>query len=231
MQLTVRRFDAGADVEPLPAAGVAGRPDERVHDVVDEDIVAGVAAVPEDLGGLTREQRLGEDRHHAGLAVRILARAIHIRRGDVRAVQAVQVAEGVQVDLARHLARGIRRRGVGRHRLGSRVPRRGAVDGSARGGVHDLADMRPAGRLGQAHRADDVDRGVELRVGHRVPHVDLGGQVEHHLRAVLVEDGLQVGRHDVGLDEDVRRIVGQVLQVGRAAGGEVVQPHHRMTVG
>ena len=29
----------------------------------------------------------------------------------------------------------------------------------------------------------------------------------------------------------VRRVVGQVLEVGRAAGGEVVQPHHRVAVG
>ncbi len=70
-----------------------------------------------------------------------------------------------------------------------------------------------------------------MRVGHRVPHVDLGRQVEHHLRPVLVEDGLQIGGHDVGLDEDVRRVVGQVLEVGRAAGREVVQAHHRVTVG
>ncbi|ELP47849.1 hypothetical protein D522_02602 [Mycobacterium avium subsp. paratuberculosis S5] len=64
-----------------------------------------------------------------------------------------------------------------------------------------------------------------------MPHVDLGGQVEHHLRAVFVEDGLQVGGHDVGLDEHVRRVADQMLEVARAAGREVVQPHHRVAVG
>lgn len=64
-----------------------------------------------------------------------------------------------------------------------------------------------------------------------MPHVDLGGEVKHHLRAVLVEDGLQIRGHDVGLDEDVCRVVGQVLEVARAAGREVVQPHDRVAVG
>ena len=36
---------------------------------------------------------------------------------------------------------------------------------------------------------------------------------------------------DIGLDEDVRRVVGQMLEVGRATGGEVVQAHHRVAVG
>ena len=67
-----------------------------------------------------------------------------------------------------------------------------------------LRTPRPARRLGQSDRADDVDRRVELRVGDRAPHVDLGGQVEHHLGPVLGEDGDQVGVDDVGLDEDVR---------------------------
>ena len=69
-----------------------------------------------------------------------------------------------------------------------------------------------------------------MRVGHRVPHVDLRGQVEHHLGPVLVEDGVQIRGHDVGLDEDVCGVVGQMLEVGRAAGREIVQPHDRVTV-
>lgn len=72
MQLAVRGFDSGADVETLPAAVVTGCLDEGVHDVVDEDVVAGVAAVPEYLGGLAREQGAGEDRHYPGLTMRVL---------------------------------------------------------------------------------------------------------------------------------------------------------------
>ena len=62
-----------------------------------------------------------------------------------------------------------------------------------------------------------------MRVGHRVPHVDLGGQVEHHLGLVLAEDGLQVGGDDVGLDEGEVRIAGQVVEVGGPPRGVVVQ--------
>ena len=96
--------------------------------------------------------------------------------------------------------------------------------------MHDFADPGQAGRFGQPHRADDVDRGVELRVGHRAPHVDLRRQVEHHLGPVLVEDRVQIRGDDVRLDEDVCRVVGQMLEVGRATAREIVQPHNRVTV-
>ena len=61
-------------------------------------------------------------------------------------------------------------------------------------------------------------------------HVDLGGQVEHHLGAVLLEDGVEVGGDDVGLDEEELRVLGQVLDVGGPTRGEVVQPHNGVTV-
>ena len=48
---------------------------------------------------------------------------------------------------------------------------------------------------------------------------------------VLVEDRVQIRGHDVRLDEDVRGIVGQMLEVGRATGREIVQSHHRVAVG
>ena len=70
-----------------------------------------------------------------------------------------------------------------------------------------------------------------MRVGHRVPDVDLGGQVKHHLGPVLVEDGVQIRGHDVGLDEDVCGVVGQMLEVGRPTGGEIVQSHDGVAVG
>ena len=76
--------------------------------VVDVDVVAGVGPVAVHLGGRTGQHRLGEDGDHAGLAVRILPRAVHIGRRDVRAIQVVQIAEHVEVDLAGHLARRIR---------------------------------------------------------------------------------------------------------------------------
>ena len=97
--------------------------------------------------------------------------------------------------------------------------------------MDDFADPGTPRRFGQPHRTDDVDRGVELWVGHRVAHVDLGSQVEHHLGTVLVEDGVQVRGHDVRLDKDVGRVVGQMLKVRRTTRCEIVQAHDRVAIG
>ena len=64
-----------------------------------------------------------------------------------------------------------------------------------------------------------------------MPHVDLRGQVEHHLGPVLAEDGVQVGVDDVRFHERILGVADQVLDVGRAAAGEVVQADHRVAVG
>src|SRR5699024_3483375 len=54
VQLAVARLHAGAHVEPLPrGAGDVRGAAERLHHVVDEHVVAGVAPVAEDPGGLT----------------------------------------------------------------------------------------------------------------------------------------------------------------------------------
>src|SRR6202020_2345043 len=98
MKLAVRGFHAGADVEALPTAVWTRRFDERVHHVVDEHVVTGVGTVAEYLGGLARQQRLREDCHHAGLAVRILAWPIDIGRCDVRALQTVEMPKRVEVN-------------------------------------------------------------------------------------------------------------------------------------
>ena len=83
MQLPRRGFHSGADVESLASAGLARSLDERVDDVVDEHVVAGVGPVAEDLGRPARQQRLREDRHHTGLAVWVLSGSVDIGRGDV----------------------------------------------------------------------------------------------------------------------------------------------------
>ena len=75
--------------------------------------------------------------------------------------------------------------------------------------MHHLADAGLPGRLGEPHRADDIDRGVELRVGDGVAHVDLGGQVEDHLGPGVGEQSEEVGADDVGLGE---------IEVGGALG-------------
>jgi hypothetical protein len=47
---------------------------------------------------------------------------------------------------------------------------------------------------------------------------------------VLVENGVQIRGHDVRLDEEMRGIVGQVLKVGCASAGEIVQSHYRVAI-
>ncbi len=83
MQLADRRFHAGTHVEALAAALVGGRPDERVDDIVDEHVVAGIGTVAEDLRRPAGEQCPGEYGDNTGLAVRVLAGAIDIGRCDV----------------------------------------------------------------------------------------------------------------------------------------------------
>ena len=142
----------------------------------------------------------------------------------------IEVAEHVQVDLAADLARRIRRRRVDGHLLDGRIAGRDAVDRSARGGVHHLADAGLTGGLCQTHRADDVDAGVELRIVHRQLHRDLRGEVEDHLGLDVGEQTCQVGLDDVGLDElEVVVALGrcEVLAAPRA---EVVDPDDRVTV-
>ena len=49
---------------------------------------------------MTVQESLGENRHHTGLTVGVLARTIHIRGGYVRAVETIKVAKGIEVDFA-----------------------------------------------------------------------------------------------------------------------------------
>ena len=202
----VRGLHAGADVEALPAARVAGRPDEGVHHVVDEHVVAGVGAVAEHLGGLARQQRLGEDRHHARLAVRVLARAVDVGRRDVRTVQAVQVPEGVQVDLPGHLAlrhtatpdrwAPSRWSGTAAGRRRSTHPTRCARPCARR----HAAPLRPAGRCRSTlTEASNCGSATERRTSICAARWNTtSGRCSSKM-------AVQIGCDDVGLDEDVRR--------------------------
>jgi hypothetical protein len=67
--------------------------------------------------------------------------------------------------------------------------------------VHHLADAGLPGRLGEPHRADDIDGRVDLWIGDGTANVDLGGQMEDHLRPGLSEQTEKVGVDDVGLGE------------------------------
>src|SRR3954471_21080313 len=77
-ELLHARLDTRADVQHESAA-LVDRTHERVDDIVDIDVVARLRAVTEDQRTLAVEQPAREDRDHARLAVRILARAVHVR--------------------------------------------------------------------------------------------------------------------------------------------------------
>ncbi|CPU64217.1 Uncharacterised protein [Mycobacteroides abscessus] len=96
--------------------------------------------------------------------------------------------------------------------------------------MHDLAHARLARGLGEPDRTDDVDGGIELRVGHRVAYVDLRGQVKDHLRGVFGDYSVQVGLDDVVLDECELGIRLGGLQVRHLAGGQIVQSRYLVPV-
>jgi len=132
MQLAVRGFHGGADVEPLTAAGRAGRFDERVDHVIDEHVVAGVRAVAEHPGGLAGQQGLSEDRDHPGLAVRVLARPVDVREGKGGELEPVQLAICDQVVDGRLL----------RHAVGRQWPVRLTLVDRQVGGLRLAEDCR-----------------------------------------------------------------------------------------
>jgi hypothetical protein len=96
VELVDRRLVAGPDVADQ-AAAPGGGPHEGVDHVVDEDEVPGLLAVPEDGHRLAAQQALGEDGHHAGLAVGVLPGPVHVGQGQGGELQGVQLAVGHQV--------------------------------------------------------------------------------------------------------------------------------------
>ena len=173
---------ARGDVAVAVGVAVAGR-DEGVHDVADVDEVARLAARRRRRWRCRRRPRGRSRWRHAGLAARVLARAVDV--GEPQAEGREPVQPPVEAHVA--LRRGLGRR-VGRQRARLGVLRRGhdlgvAVDRAAGGGEHDAPHAGLAGRLEQRGRADDVDRRVERGVLDRAPDVDLGREVVDHLGA------------------------------------------------
>ena len=175
-----RGLDPGADVDRPGRAGVGGG-QVGGHDVADVDVVAGLEAVSEHGRVLALEQQPAEDRHHAGLAERVLPRPVDVavaqrhRREPVHALVEVAVALGAELGQA---VRGLGRHGVV---LGRRQDLALAVDGAAGRGVHHAPHPRAAGGLEHVDGAAHVDLHVGHRVRHRLAHVDLRGHVEDHL--------------------------------------------------
>jgi len=163
----------------------------------------------------------GEDRHHARLAVRVLARPVHVTQATDHVGDALGLRPGLYVRLRRQLGRAIGRQGFGEVVLGRRPRRLVSVQRAACRREHDRRTAA-RGSLEHVQRALDVDVAVANRVLHRGHHAGLRCQVEDRLRRDLCDDRVQGGPVD-----DVQ--LAQVRLGGhatRVAGGQIVDDRH-----
>jgi len=172
-----------ADVHVVAHAGAVRR-----VPVIAEDAQRGLAA-----GGCLEHQR-----QEVGLrVVRLTGAATLVRAGGVEVAQrggadAVRHVEGRQHALAEELALAVRAHRLARVRLVDGHAHRVAED-NARRGEDDLVDLVIAHGLEQGQRAADVVAEVKARLGDRLAHVGVGGEVDHRLHAVRGEDAVQTG--------------------------------------
>ena len=198
-----------------------------LHHVHHVHVVTRLAAVPVDGEGRAIEDAVAEDRDDAGLAVRILARAIDVReaqRDGVEAVHARVVAEVVLDGELRDAIRGLRRAaGALRRRDLGAV----AVERAAGGREHESRARRArADRLEEVERAVDVHLRIEAGIGDALADVHLRGAVHHHVEASLAREARGLGAADVDAVE--HRGGGHVRAL---AGGQVVEDGQRVAVG
>ena len=211
VQVGDRRLDARADVEHATRA--ADRGEQRAHDVVDVDEVARDRPVAVDRRRLACGEPLEEDRDHAALERRRLARAVDVREPQRDVARAEDPVPAFDVHLGRPFREPVRRHGSQGGALACRRLDL-AVDRPARRCEHEVRAGR-ARRLEHVHGSDDVDVGVERGLLHRRGDVGLGGQVEHEVGVRL--EGLA----DVVLEKRRRRV-----DKLAAAGAEVVEHDH-----
>src|SRR5438552_1127862 len=137
----------GADVDRPADGATRGGGEGRVDDVADEHVVAPLAAVAVERRAPAVHEPAAEDRDHAGLAERVLTRAVDVAVAERDGAEAVEARVEVAVLLGAELAGA-----VAGHRRGRRALRAGdlvdvAVDGAAGARVHEAGDVRAARRL------------------------------------------------------------------------------------
>ena len=166
------------------------RGNDRRHDVVDIGEVAFHAAVVEHLDRPAGEDRLGEQ---IGGHVRAAPGSIHGKEAQPGTGQAVEPAIALGDQLAGALGRGIERdRMIGAVLDGERLLRVGAID-RGRTGVDEAFQRRqPPRRFEQHDLALDVRLDIGERLGQRIAHPGLGGEVDD---PVDVGVALDQGRH------------------------------------
>ena len=136
---------AGADVERAARLRLRGL-QVGLHDVADVHVVARLEAVAEHRRAPALEQLAAEDRDHAGLAERVLARAVDVAVAQRDGRDAVQAAEQLAVALGRELRLPVG--GLGRDRvvLGRREDAPLAVDRRRPSRCSPRARPRPGAR-------------------------------------------------------------------------------------
>src|SRR5262249_1171617 len=210
----------GADVH-RPGGVALERPQAHAGHVADVDVVAGLLAVAVHGHGLAAQHPAAEDRHHAGLAMRVLPWTVDVGIAEGDEGHAVLGLVEVTVELARAFAHAIGADRPRRVRL-----RRGeglllTVRGPARRHEEHLADPGVPRRFEQRDGAEDVRAGVEGRVGDGAAHV--------HLRGVVVQDVRMLGADQFGRlrVEDVELVEARLrVQVLTLAGAQVVDHEH-----
>src|SRR4051794_12795262 len=119
---------AEPDVDRPVGVGLGGA-EVRVHHVGHVHVVARLLAVAEDRAGLALEQLAAEDRDHAGLAERVLSRAVDVPVTKRHRREAVQPVEDLAVLLGAELRQAVGSLGRDRVVLGRRNLLALAVDG------------------------------------------------------------------------------------------------------
>ena len=218
---------AGLDLVPmlkrLAARGTPSAARLAAHHVGHVHVVAGLRAVAEDQRRLAREQLAEEDRDHAGLAVRILARPVDVAVAERDVARPVEPVGQRQVLLGAELARCRRApsaRAASSRPRGSCRPRRRARRRSTRTRPGRRAAARPRAprscpsTLTSASNTGIVDRDAD---------VGLRGQVEDRLRAAPRQTGRRPPR---GRARRPRRARAPAGTRSRLPAGEVVDHGH-----
>ena len=190
---------------------------DALHDIIDVGEITFAVAVVEDLDRLAGAQLIGEAKVGH---IRAARRAVDGEKAQARAGDVVELGVGVGHEFIALFGGGVEADGVVHLVVrGVRDLFVGAVH-AGRAGVDQVPHAGRAAVIGVAAGFEDVIEAgqvgvyVGVRVGDAVAHAGLGGQVDHDVRLVDLEQDLDHGFiGDIGLD---KREIGVFLQLGQA---------------
>ena len=156
------------------------------------------APSPNTVGWRPASMPPGEDRDDPRLAVGVLPRAVDVARARARCTRA-RAPRGSSAG-SRRPPSSTRRTARSGAADGSRAPAAivgDAVERAPRPREHHLAGAGGDRGLAHVERPEHVDLGVEQRLRHRHPHVELRGEVEDHLGTAVTDEVGELRRADV----------------------------------